>query len=319
MHYEHTLNTMITQIFENHVTGKLTWSMVVDALEAGHQMPRAKISDQVLERGVDTLVSRAAWIDGLGFGVKSFSVMPENTKNGMQTVQGAMLLFDDASGAPQAVIDSYSVTKWKTAADSALGARYLARSDSESLLIVGAGEVANNLIHAYLEIFPQLKSIAIWNRTAARAEQLASKLADEGLQVQIVTDLQSAVSESDIVATATLSHEPIVMGDWVRPGTHIDLIGAFKSDMREADDVLLQKSRLFVDSRETTIHDNGELVIPITSGAISEEDVIGDLYDLVSGTPGRLTDGDITVFKNSGGAHLDLMAAALILNVVSSE
>lgn len=267
-----------------------------------------------LNRGEDTLLSRSAWIDGVGFVVKSVSVMPNNSKHNIASIHGAMLVFDDKTGVPIALMDSDLVTKWKTVGVSILGARMLARPESKNLPIIGAGTVAKNLIHAYSEVFPNLQNIGIWNRTQLKAEKLAKKLNLQGFNIKVQSNLPKAVSNADIISTATMAHSPIIFGDWVKPGTHIDLIGAFKADMREADDVLLQKSRIFVDSRETTLKHIGELKIPLNYGIINENDILGDFYDLVKNTDGRLNLNDITLFKNGGGAHLDLMTAMAILN-----
>jgi ornithine cyclodeaminase len=239
--------------------------------------------------------------------------MAETAARGLPTVQGAMLVFEDKAGKLIATIDSALVTDLKTASDSALGARYLARKDSKTMLIVGAGQVARNVAAAYTQLFPELTQINLWNRTAEKAEALAAKLTADGLPVTAVTDLPKAAAEADIIVTATMSTDPVLMGEWVSPGTHVDLIGAFRAEMREADDALLQKARLFVDNRGTTLHHIGELKIPLASGAITEADVLADLYDLNQGHAGRTSPEEITVFKNGGGAHLDLMTAFAIL------
>ena len=300
-------------VTQDTVAGRLHWVDIVAALQRGHELPRAQITDQFLSRDDDTLLSRAAWIEGLGFGVKSVSVMAGNVAAGLPTVQGAMLVFDDRTGELDAVVDSGLVTQWKTAGDSALGARLLARPDCQHYLIVGAGVVAESLAQAFSEVLPTLKRIEIWNRSPDKAVALARMLNVKGLPVFAVEDLQSACRSADIISTATMSKVPVLHGDWVPPGTHVDLIGAFRTDMREADDVLLQKGRLFVDSFETTIGHIGELMIPLASGAIARDKVLGDLYDLVAGREGRRSMQDITVFKNGGGAHLDLMTAKRIL------
>ena len=289
------------------IEDRLDWITLIDALEAGHRMPRARIEDAFIPNGDETLLSRAALIEGLGAAVKSFTVKPENTKRGLPSVQGAMLLFSSETGAVEAVIDSALVTKWKTAADSVLGARLLANPDPKSLLIVGAGTVSRSLVEAYKAQFPGI-DIAIWNRTRANAEILASEL-----ETDVARDLADAVQSADIIATATLSHEPILRGEWLHPGQHLDLIGAYRADMREADDIALIRSRIFVDARETTLNHIGELKNPLEAGVITEADVIGDLYDLVTGHSGRQSEDDITLFKNGGGAHLDLMAGRFIL------
>jgi len=302
----------------NHDTvgDKVTWTGIVEALRAGHLLPKAQISDQFLNREPDTLLSRAAWIDGLGIGVKSVSVMAENSAKRLPTVQGAMVVFEDQTGAVEAIVDSDLVTEWKTAGDSVFGAKLLARPDPKRHLIVGAGVVAENLVRAYGEMFPSLERVEIWNRSPERAEALAEKMRGEGYPVAAVTDLPEACGAADIVSTATMTREPIIFGDWISPGCHVDLIGAFKPDMREADDGLLKKGRLFVDSFATTLGHIGELMIPLASGALRREDVLGEYYDLVAGAAGRTSADDITILKNGGGAHLDLMTAKHILSVV---
>lgn len=291
------------------VAGRLDWTRLVDALAEGHRGPRPALGDTFLSRGGDTLLSRAAWIDGLGVAVKSVTVLPENPARGRPSVQGAMLVFDDATGAVEAVIDSALVTKWKTAADSVLGARLLARPEARRLLIVGAGAVAASLVEAYGAVFPGL-SVAVWARRRDQAAALAERA--DGI-VEVADDLPEAVAAADIVATATMARAPVVHGAWLRPGQHLDLIGAFKADMREADDAALRRGRLFVDCRETTIGHIGELTIPIAAGVIGPGDVEGDLYDLVAGRAGRASAEEITLFKNGGGAHLDLMTGRAIL------
>lgn len=303
-------------VTQETIAGKLCWADIIDALYEGHQLSMAKIGDQLLSRGQDALLSRAAWIDGLGFGVKSVSVMANNAVADLPTVQGGMLVFDDRTGVLEAVIDSDLVTNWKTASDSALGAKLLARAESRSYLIIGAGVVAETLAHAYTATFAGLERIEIWNRTSEKAAALAQKLAKDGLPASVVADLPAACARADIISTATMANTSIIHGDWISNGTHVDLIGAFKKDMREADNTLLQKGRLFVDSFETTIDHIGELMIPLAEGAIARSDVLADLYGLVTGSFGRTCDDEITIFKNGGGAHLDLMTAKRILQAI---
>ena len=291
------------------VEERLDWIAMTAALAAGHRGPRAEISDQFLTRGPDTLLSRAAWIDGVGVAVKSVTVMPGNAARGLPSIHGALVLFEDSGGEIVAVIDSGLVTRWKTAADSLLGAQLLARPDSQRLLIVGAGDVAASLIEAYRAGFPGI-AVAIWNRSAGKARALA-----DSSGATAVTDLAAAVSDADIVATATMSTAPVLRGDWLRPGQHLDLIGAYRADMREADDTALTRSRIFVDSLETTVAHIGELKDPLARGVIAHADVLGDLHDLVAGTVGRRSPEEITLYKNGGGAHLDLMTGRVILRV----
>lgn len=300
---------MVPYITAGEVEDRLDWLRLVEALAEGHRGAAPAAGDLFLTRGPDTLLSRAAWIAGMGAAVKSVTVTAANAGRGWPTVHGALVLFEDEGGRVEAVIDSGLVTKWKTAGDSILGARLLARGDARRLLILGAGAVAESLVGAYRSAFPGIE-VTVWNRTAARAEAVAERL---GLQV--ARDLETAVKEADIVAAATMASAPVLRGEWLRPGQHLDLVGAFRADMREADDGCLRRARIFVDCRETTLDHIGELKDPLARGVIRRADVLGDLRDLVAGRTGRRSADEITLFKNGGGAHLDLMTARVILAV----
>lgn len=301
-------------ISESDVEARLDWNLMVEALREGHLRDPGQMDDLFLVRGNDTLLNRAAWIPGLGMCLKTVTVMQGNKARGIPSVQGVLVLFDEDTGSPIATIDSALVTRWKTAADSALGAKLLARLESRKMLIVGAGEVAASLAEAYAAVFPNLQEIGIWNRTVSNAADLAAKLTKRGLQASVCEDLESGAGEADIIACATMTRDPILKGAWVGEGTHVDLVGAFRSDMREGDDELLRKSRLFVDSRGSTVSHIGELCIPIAEGVIAPKDILGDLYQLCAGSVGRNSPDEITLFKNGGGAHLDLMTANMIVN-----
>nr|WP_204354514.1 ornithine cyclodeaminase [Paracoccus saliphilus] len=291
----------------------ITWSGAIEALRGGHLLPRAQVGDIFLGPATGTLLSRAAYIEGLGYGVKSVTVFDANPRRNLPTVQGAMLVFGPEDGSPRAIIDSRLVTEFKTAGDSVLGAQLLARPNSRHLLIVGAGTVAASLVQAYASAFPHLDRITVWARRFEQAEALVAEMGRMPPQLVAVPDLREAVEAADIISSATMSREPLILGDWVQPGSHVDLIGAYKADMREADDLLMTKAALYVDSRNTTLGHIGELMMPIASGAITEESVQGDLYDLVARTtPARSSAEEVTVFKNGGGAHLDLMIASHI-------
>ncbi len=289
----------------------LSWQGITDAMTAGHRLPKPSISDGFAYRGEDTLLSRAAWIDGLGVAVKSATIMPANVSKGLPMVNGGVMVFSDKNGALEAIIDFHLVTKWKTAGDSLLGAKLLARPDVKTVLIVGAGTVGANLVSAYSSHFDDLEFL-IWNRTADKATAFANSLQGNH-DIKATDDLPAAAAQADVICCATMSTEPVLRGDWLRDGQHIDLIGAYRPDMREVDDAALTRSRIFVDSRETTLAHIGELKIPLEQGVISKNDVIGDLYDLVSDGPGRQNMSEITLYKNGGGAHLDLMTAKYIL------
>ena len=286
----------------------LDWLALTDALAAGHKRPPAKVEDVFLYRGKDTLLNRSAWIDGMGLAVKAATVFPGNRAKGKPMVGGAVSLFSDEDGALEAVIDFHLVTKWKTAGDSLLAARRLARPDSRKILIVGAGTVGRSLVEAYGAAFPGAE-FTVWNRSPEGAQQFAKDCPG----VRVASDLEAAVREADIVTSATMSSEPLIHGDWLRPGQHIDLIGAYRSDMREADDAALLRSRVFVDNRHTTIAHIGELKTPIANGVFGEDHVLADFYSLEKFA--RRSAEEITLFKNGGGAHLDLMTCRYIMDV----
>ncbi|MCF6316381.1 MAG: ornithine cyclodeaminase [Marinosulfonomonas sp.] len=287
----------------------LDWNALCEALIQSHTLPKAEIADTLLYRGNDTLLSRAAWIDGMGLAVKAATIFPDNPAKNVPVVNGAVNLFSDDTGQLEALIDFHLVTKWKTAGDSLLAAKQLARPDSRNILVIGAGTVAHTLRDAYGAAFPDA-AFTIWNRTPDAAVQMATQYPD----TKPATDLEAAVRGADIVTSATMATAPLIMGDWLQAGQHIDLIGAYRPDMREADDVALKRARVFVDSFETTINHIGELMMPLASGAITRDDLIADYYGLASGVFKRNDDSEITLFKNGGGAHLDLMVSRYILN-----
>ena len=294
---------MTAEMIGKDAEALLSWQGLLAALEAGHLLPRAEIADLFLYRGQDTLLDRAAWIDGLGSLVKVGAICPGNRPLGKPTVNGIVNLFDDVTGELTALLDFHLITKWKTAGDSLLSASKLARKDSRNFLLVGAGVVARSMVEAYSALWPNAH-FTVWSRSRATAEAMGLAVAD---------DLQAAVAAADVICTATLSTEPLVKGAWLRPGQHLDLIGAYTPAMREVDDEAMARARVFVDARATTVHHIGDLMLPIASGAISEADVIADFYDMASGAYCRRSDDEITIAKNGGGAHLDLMTASYIL------
>ncbi|MGR3505815.1 MAG: ornithine cyclodeaminase family protein [Paracoccaceae bacterium] len=285
----------------------LDWRALTHALTHGHTLRRAEIADTFLYRSPDTLLNRAAWIDGLGLAVKSATIFPGNAQADKPVVNGGVTLYSDRDGMLEAIVDFHLVTKWKTAGDSLCAALRLARPDSRRILIVGAGTVGRSLREAYGAGYPDA-AFTIWNRSRAGAEAMAADWPD----MQMADDLAQAVSEADIITCATMSTEPVIKGEWLRAGQHLDLIGAYRPDMREADDTALQRARIFVDSFDTTIGHIGEIKDPLSRGVIARSDVLADYYDPEAFVRG--SDDDITLFKNGGGAHLDLMTSRYILD-----
>jgi len=290
----------------------LDWLALTEALAAGHALPRAEVADTLLRRGADSLLTRSAWIDGMGIAVKAAAVFPGNGAAGLPAIGGAVNLLSDRDGRLEALVDFALVTKWKTAGDSLLAARRLARPDAGRILIVGAGAVARSMAEAYAVAFPKAR-LHVWARNpgAARAYAEATGATPE-------SDLEAAVRRAEIIATTTMATEPVIQGGWLSPGTHLDLIGAYRPDMREADSDCFRRARVFVDARATTLHHIGELIAPLAEGAITEADVIADFYDLPSGRFARRSPDEITLCKNGGGAHLDLMTARYILGAAGA-
>ena len=284
----------------------LDWVSFTGALAASHSLPKAEIGDTFLYRDPDTVLSRSAWIDGLGIAVKTANIFPRNPDAGKPVINGSVCLYSDTDGTLEALVDFHLVTKWKTAGDSLLGALRLANPDAQEVLIVGAGTVGASLIEAFGAGFPQAQ-IRVWNRTGSKAEELCAQYPG----TKPAPDLEPAVRAADIIVTCTMSSAPVIKGEWLRPGQHLNMIGAYRPDMREADDEALRRAQIYCDSFDTTLDHIGEFKIPLAAGTLQRSDVLADFYGLDS-FPAYDPAG-ITLFKNGGGAHLDLMTSHHIL------
>jgi len=311
----------------DQVHERCDYSFLIAALEQYHREGPGIIDDLLLSRpsasGRDAhLLIRAAWQQGRDMGAKLVTSFPDNPNSpkALPATQAVYVLFDGANGEPLAAVDGTALTLRKTAADSALGSQYLSREDTATMLMVGAGAQAPHMIMAHLAVRPSIHEIMVWNRTRARAQALVDTLSSEGLRIEVADDLQPAARRADLICCATMAAEPLIHGEWLKPGTHLDLVGAFTPEMREADDEALGRGSIFVDSRLTTLDTVGEFVIPIAAGVITESDVLADLYDLVGGRhPGRRDPDEITLFKNGGGGHLDLMTARFVVSAVANH
>lgn len=291
----------------------MSWRDVVWGIRQGHKAGRPQLRDVLLADGDRKILVRTSWTGGGGLGLKAVTIFPDNPSREppMPAVQGQFMLFDEDTGQVSAIVDGSQLTYWKTAGDSALGADQLARPDVTTMAMIGAGAMAEPLIRAHLSVRPSIAQVVIWNRSAERAEALAARLDDLRQVVTITGDLEGAVRNADLVSVATMTVEPIIRGAWLADGAHLDLVGAYRPDMREADDDVFRRGSLFVDCRDTTIGEIGELISPMERGIITERDVLGDHWDMIEGKAGRRSAGEITVFKNGGGAHLDLMVAKI--------
>jgi ornithine cyclodeaminase len=298
----------------DEIRAALSFESLVDALQAAHRRPRMAVEDGLLGQEQALYFVRSAVDPGRHMLSKLITSFPANLAGGrLPAVQAVCVLFDGRDGRPLAVLDGTEITYWRTAADSALGARLLAPARPRTLLVVGAGEMSTRLVQAHRAVRPSLEQVLVWNRTFERARRVAAALREDGVDAQPVADLAEATPRADVVAACTRSHEPLVRGALLKPGTHLDLVGGYTPATREADDDAARRARVFVDRRESAFHGVGDILQPIASGAIREEDVLGDLYDLVGeNVEGRRSADDITFFKNAGGGHLDLMTAAFV-------
>jgi len=302
----------VSIIDADEVARRAPYGELVDALEAGHRDPIAACERIVYGPADDPrrFMALPAWqatgAGGGAIGIKLVTIFPENPGRGLPSVQAVVLLFDGTTGEVVAMLDGTELTYRKTAADSALGSKLLSRIDSHTMLMIGAGGLGAHLIAAHRAVRPSIGRVLIWNRTRDKA----AALVDAGIADEIVDDLDAAIAEADVISTATMAQEPLIRGAVLRPGTHVDCVGAFLPDHREVDDDVVLRAEIFVDSREAAVHESGDLVIPTESGVIEVTAVRADLFDLCRGEhTGRSGPDAITLFENGGGGHLDLMTA----------
>lgn len=245
--------------------------------------------------------------DALGSKIVSF--LPDNPAKGRPAVSGYIGLFDPESGLPTAIIEGRVITEVRTAAASAMATRELSRQDSRTVGILGTGRQADVHIEAICTVRP-IEEVVIWGRSLEKAENLARRHDDRADVVMRATDDASEAASCDIVCTTTLATEPILEGRWVRPGSHVCLVGAYAPDSREADTDLIVKSRIYVDSLESAGNEAGDILIPISEGAISKSHLVGEIGQVLLGkVPGRQSSEEITIYKSLGIVSQDLYAA----------
>lgn len=303
----------------DEIDGILDFPSLIDALasafRADIETPLRHHHAVAREDGEAALLLMPAWTkekEGSFLGTKTVTVFPGNLAKGLGSVAGTYLLMSGDTGEPLVTIDGHRLTLWRTAAASALAAKYLAREDASHLLLVGAGALAPYLARAHAAVRP-IEKVSIWNRTPERAKALAKELADEPFETEVVSDAKNAAYDADIVTCITLSLTPVVSGDWLKPGAHLDLVGAFRPNARETDDAAVKRAKIYVDTRRGALKEAGDLVMPIAAGIIKESDVQGDLFELCRGqVEGRKTYEEITLFKSVGTAIEDLAAAMLV-------
>lgn len=301
----HDLTTV--PVFGAEQTARLLpYAELADALHACHRRPPAETRRVVYgPPGTDdSFLALPAWEPGVALGIKLVTVFPDNPARRVPAVQAVFVMFDGSTGSPVALVDGTELTYRKTAASSALASRFLSRTDATTLLMVGAGALAPHLIAAHRAVRPSIERVLVWNRTRAKAAELA-----ELAGATVVDDLDEAVGEADIVSTATMANQPLIAGARLSPGTHLDCVGAYLPHLREVDDDCVRRARIYLDS-PAALDEPGDLVAPLAAGVIHRDDIVGDLFDLCTGrVEGRTDDTEITLFESLGGGHLDLMTA----------
>ncbi|MCE7040424.1 ornithine cyclodeaminase family protein [Dyadobacter sp. CY312] len=266
----------------------------------------------------NTLILMPVWNRDF-IGMKQVTVAPGNARENKPSVYAQYILSDAKTGQPLALMNAAELTSRRTACTSALASGFLSRADAENLLVVGGGAVAKHLVEAHLAV-RKFKKIGIWMRNPDKLAIRVEELRTKGIEVYAVENLEEAAHEADVISCATLSKTPIIKGEWIKPGTHLDMIGSHKPDTRETDDDAIRKSTLFVDSRMGALHETGELAMPVADGIISEKNVQADIVELVKGIhPGRKSQEEITLFKSAGLAVEDLAAALLVYKGFTSE
>jgi ornithine cyclodeaminase len=263
-----------------------------------------------------TVLLMPAWRSGKRFGMKTVAIFPGNAAHGLPGLHASYLLLDATTGVPLALLDGSEITSRRTAAASALAASYLARSDSSHLLIVGAGSVAALLAPAMRAVRP-VERITVWNRDPSRARQLASELGAQGFDARATQQLEPAAGEADIISCATLSDQALIRGDWLREGTHLDLIGSFSPTLRESDARCFERARVYVDTTEA-LAKAGDVLFAIAEGGFRADRLQGTLVELCRGErPRRSAADQITLFKSVGNALEDLAAAELVWDALA--
>jgi alanine dehydrogenase len=296
----------------------LDYPSLVDALAAGFAADwtvpvRHHYSIPMPNEPEQTLLLMPAWEAGQAIGMKLATITPGNGPRGLPAVNAVYLLVDGPTGQPRALIEGATLTVRRTAAASALAARYLVRTDASRMLMVGAGALSRPLIEAHCSQ-RSIKRVQLWAREARKRDAKVKELESLGLPVEPADDLERAAREADLISCATLSKEPLIRGAWLKSGSHLDLVGAFTPEMRESDDAAVGRASLFCDTRAGALKEGGDLVIPLNAGLITEAAIKADLADLTRGThKGRASEDEVTLFKSVGTAIEDFAAARLAM------
>ena len=310
----------LTIVDDEQVTALTPWPALIDAIreafrQGGASPVRHHHSIPGNDRDDITLLLMPAWNQKGDFGIKLATIAPSNAALGYPTLHGAYVLFSGATGIPRAILDAGALTARRTAAASALASRFLSRPDSKTLLMIGTGRVARQLIAAHCSVRP-IEEVRIWGRSATHAQDAAEQAGREtGVSCICVPNVEIGASGVDIISSATPAENPLLRSGWVGPGTHVDLVGAYKPTMSEADAELIGKAdQVYVDTMEGAKDEAGDLIQAVQAGVFSFDEVAGDMYRMSSQDESLRNDSDeITLFKSVGTALQDLAAAQLCL------
>lgn len=301
---------------DDKVVAALDYAVLIDALEqmfcSNYQLPvRHHHFYKTAAQDENALILMPVWNEEY-LGVKQVIVAPRNNQVNLPAIHAVYTLWNAVTGQQLAMMNAAELTSRRTACTSALAAKYLAPKNAKNLLVVGGGKVARHLVQAHSVVRPYT-NIQVWMRDTTKLENFVAQLQADGINVQAATDIETAARNADVISTATLSPTPIVKGEWLKPGTHLDLIGSHKPDTRETDDTAITRSSVFVDTREGALHETGDLAIPIKTGVFNPENVKADIKELcLKKHQGRTSDEEITLFKSAGLAVEDLAAALLV-------
>jgi ornithine cyclodeaminase/alanine dehydrogenase-like protein (mu-crystallin family) len=316
----------IVQIDADFIEEKTNFAELISVLKHGfssneiivpmrhhHDFPNPEVSTD------STLLLMPAWNPSKEAGVKIVSVSPENGQFGLPSIQGVYIYLDATQGTIKAILEAKSLTVKRTAAASALASSFLSRENSSSLLMIGTGALSINLIKAHASVRP-IKTVYVWGRTFEKSKAICDALKSETFKCLPINTIEEKISEVDIISCATLSKTPLVLGKYLKEGQHIDLVGAYKKDMREADDEAINKSSVFVDTFQGGLKESGDIFIPLNNGTLKVDDIQADLFQLCSGKKdGRSSKNEITLFKSVGHALEDLVAATYYYKKFTNE
>jgi len=314
------MNT-IQLISDSFIENKCNFKQLIERLKEGFANPSIQVPmrhhhdyPNPPEDKDSTLLLIPAFNPGVNAGVKIVTVSPNNGKYNLPAIQGTYIYLDAHKGNIKAILDAKSLTTKRTSCTSALASSYLSREDSSSLLMIGTGALAKNLIQAHASVRPITK-VYVWGRSLEKAQAVCNELSGASYTCTAITTIEDKISEVDIISCATLSATPLVFGKWLKEGQHLDLVGAYKKDMREADDEAVLKSSVFLDTYQGGLKESGDIVIPLNPGIITINTIKADLFELCSGVKkGRTSEKEITYFKSVGHALEDLVAASYFYN-----